>query len=136
MHDAKNGADSKFVVDFYSAASDPRATGGLSFVVLLDGASVPVVEYFCSLGFDLHWKLSDDSAVEIRISKANRCFGAIRKYLFSERGASLQTKMSFCVSIALQVFLFGCKNWALSGVLSENFGYSTIGAFVRCVEWT
>lgn len=114
MHVGKNGADSKSVAIFFPAAGDPRETGDLSPVVLLDGANVPIVESFCYLGFDLHWKLSDDFAVESRISKANRCFGAIRKYLFSQRGASLQTKRSSYISIVLQVLLFGCENWALS----------------------
>ena len=70
MHVGNNGADSKSVVVFFPATG-PRETGDLSpVVVLLDGVSVPIVEFFCYLGFDLPWKLSDDFAVESRISKS------------------------------------------------------------------
>ena len=91
------------VIRLFPTAGGPRETDDLSPVVLLDGVSVPIVESFCYSGFNLHWELSDDFAVESRISKANQCFASIRKYLFSDRGASLQTNRSSYVSTVLQL---------------------------------
>ena len=81
---------------------------------------MPVVSVFRYLGDFVSGDLSDECAVEARISDAGKAFGALRKCLFGSHSVTPQAKRRAYEALILSILLFGCEGWCLTEALVQR----------------
>ena len=112
--------DSKSEIVFCSAPlhtyTDASTFDGadLSHVLLPQGRFMPIVTEFPYLGDIVARDGSDGSAVDSRISKAGKAFGALRKCVFSSTSVTSVAKRAVYQSIILSILLYGAEGWSLT----------------------
>jgi hypothetical protein len=78
------------------------------------GQEIEVVEEFCYLGSIM---TSDGRcAIDIssRIEKSNKAYGALKKYIFSNKHVPFTAKMKAITGVVEPTLLYGSENWALT----------------------
>ena len=112
--------ESKSEVVFCSAPlhtySDPSTFDGadLSHVSLPRSRYMPIVTEFDYLGDTVARDGSDGCAVDSRITKAGKAFGALRKCIFSSTSVNFTAKRAVFESIILSILLYGAESWSLT----------------------
>ena len=86
----------------------------LSHVLLPRSRFMPIVTEFPYLGDMVARDGSDGCAVDTRISKAGKAFGALRKCVFSTSSVKLEAKRAVYESIILSILLYGAEGWSLT----------------------
>jgi hypothetical protein len=81
-------------------------------VAMNNGTFVTFTDLFKYLGTHLHFTLTDDYDIEIRMNKANQAFGAMRKF-FEREEIDLFTKYLVFLAIHINILLWGVESWAL-----------------------
>ena len=75
---------------------------------------MPIVPEFPYLGDMVARDGSDGCAVDKRITKAGKAFGALRKCVFSTSSVSHMAKRAVYESIILSILLYGAESWSMT----------------------
>ena len=81
--------------------------------VQVDGGAFDIVDSFTYLGSNISRDGEAGTEVSLRLAKAARAFGCLRRSVFQDRNLSIDTKWQVYHSVVLSVLLYGAEAWTL-----------------------
>jgi hypothetical protein len=120
MHVGRNGEKSKTVAVFFPVTDEVGNIENVTFAdENLDVCTVHFEDKMKYLGSYLSSAGTSDVDVEARISKGSQAFGALSKRI--TRSKEMESlKGAIYVTLVLNVVLYGCECWTLTGELKQK----------------